>query len=74
MAMSKVKAAEVLNDRDIAKQVAEEFSAYFGDTISGPMVALDAEQYNAMVGAWEQQEVTRTLADYIQNAIIRAKK
>lgn len=72
--MSKSQAKEVVTDRQIAMEAARSFAAYFGDHISGPMVVLPPEQFNAATGAWEEQDLTKTLADYIQNAIARAKK
>jgi len=74
MPMSKAKAEEVLSDRQIAQEAAREFAAYFGDDISGPLVVLSPEQFNAVTGIWEDQNITNVLADYIQNAIARAKK
>ncbi len=72
--MTKNKAKEVMADRQIARDAAMGFAAFIGDSISGPLVTMDAKGFNAFTYAWDSQNVTDVLAAYIQNAISRAKK
>lgn len=74
MKMTKPQAQEVLNDRQIARDAAMGFAAYLGDSISGPLVGMTPEQFNAFTYAWDSQNVTEVLASYIQNALVRAKE